>query len=245
MRRIKILFIGFLAIAATGFLNGCSKQTDDKFLVESSFNNSSLIQVYVATVNASRNHFYIDKNQLSGSVMSSGSIFPSSAYASAVSPGLRAFLVRDTFSTTTQVPLSFAQNLQADKNYTVFLYDTITTPKQKTVITDIIVPADSSARIRIANFIYNPTAVPNIDIYSFHKAANIFTNVAVTDVTNYISYPSKLAAPLFPDTLYIRETGTLTNILKVPITLTEKRSYTLVYRGSHRGTRVGSLIVNR
>jgi hypothetical protein len=86
-----------------------------------------------------------------------------------------------------------------------------------------------------------------MDVYSFSKGANIFTNVAVTDVTNYISYPSATGS----DTLYFRESGSMTNIFKLTIfggtapTFIPNRVYTFVYRGSYRGTRVLNLYANR
>jgi hypothetical protein len=113
------------------------------------------------------------------------------------------------------------------------MYDTITSPKQKTVIDNIVTPQDTSMRIRFANFIYSPFAVPAVDVFSFNRNANLFTNVQVTDVTEFISYPSLLKV----DTLYFRETGTLNQVAKFTILdgFPEKRNYTLVYRGSHRG----------
>ena len=246
MKSVKIYAIGILCLLSVGLVISCTKSFNEKTVQQSNFNNSTLAQVYVATVNASRNYVYIDTKAVTGALLSSGSVFPSTAYAFKVEPGVRAFLVRDTLSAATQVPLSFAENMQAGKNHTIFMYDTISTPKQKTVITDIVIPSDTSSRIRFANFIYNPTDVPAIDVYSFSKAANIFTNVSVTGVTNFIPYPSAYpsTSTLPTDTLYIRETGTTVNILKLAISLTQKRSYTFVYRGSHRGTRVASLFAN-
>ncbi len=170
--------------------------------------------------------------------MSTGSIFPTTGAGFMVNPGPRAFLVRDTLPTTTQVPLSFAENLQVNKRYTIFLYDTITSPKQKTVETTIVTPTDTTCRLRFANFIYNPTAVANVDVFSYKRASNIFTNMAVTDVSGFIPYPSRLA-----DTLDIKETGTANVMLRVIFTsgLTDQRNYTLVYRGSYRGTRTTTL----
>ena len=76
--------------------------------------------------------------------------------------------------------------MQFGKNYTVFMYDTITTPKQKTVETKIVIPTDSTYRLRFANFVYNPTDVPGLDIFSFLRNANVVTNLKVTDVTDFI-----------------------------------------------------------
>ena len=56
--------------------------------------------------------------------------------------------------------------------------------------------------------------------------------MAVTGVTDFIPVPSA-----FTDTFYVRETGT-TNQLAVlnGLTPTEKRSYTLVFRGRYETT---------
>lgn len=238
--KINLAITGFAAAMLS--LASCTKNSDSKISYSTDISNKSLVRVYVATVNANRNYIYVDGQVLNGSALISGSMFPSSGiFASGIAPGLRAFLIRDTAAVTTQVPLTFATNMQVGKNYSIFLYDTITSPKQKTVETKFEIPADTTSRIRFANFIYNPFAVPAIDVFSYNRNANIFTNIPVTGVTDFIAYPSRLAV----DTLYIRETGTTTNILKLSIpSLTQKRSYTLVYRGSHRGTRVAHLFTD-
>lgn len=239
---LKLTVGGTLMIAF--FLQSCTKEASTRLTTQTNLSNNSLIRVFVATVNASRNYVYVDGKPITGALLSSGSMFPAAGiYASYIPAGFRAFLIRDTLSTSTQVPLSFSGNMQANKNYTIFMYDTISAPNQKTVETTYEVPADTTCRIRFANFIYNPAAVPSIDVFSFNRNANIFTNVAVTDVSNFIAYPTKLGV----DTLYIRETGSLTNIIKVVTSgfFQEKRSYTLVYRGSHRGTRVATLYTDR
>ena len=243
MKSIKIYLCGIAGLfTAAVLVISCTKSFDEKTVLQTNFNNSTLTQVFIATVNASRNYVYVDGKAVSGTAMTSGGLFPSGAYAFSAPGGLRSFVVRDTLSTSTQVPLAFAENMQVGKNYTVFMYDTITTPKQKTVLTNIVIPADTSSRLRFANFIYNPSDVPAIDVYSFNRGTNVFTNVPVTGVTDFIPYPSGLTT----DTLYIRETGTTANIVKVAIIggLTQKRSYTVVYRGSHRGTRTASLFAN-
>lgn len=240
---LKLTAGGTLLIAL--FLQSCTKEASTKLTTETNFTNSSLIRVFVATVNADRNYVYVDGKPINGSKLISGNLFPAAGiYASNIPAGLRAFLVRDTLAAATQIPLSFSENMQVNKNYTIFLYDTISSPKQKTVETKYVVPTDTTCRLRFANFIYNPTIVPAIDIFSFNKNANIFTNVAVTDVTDFITYPN---TRIGVDTLYIRETGSATNIIKVVTSgvFQEKRSYTLVYRGSHRGTRVASLFTDR
>lgn len=208
--------------------------------VSTDFSEKSIVQVFMATINASRNSLYVDARQVNGAsaTLSTGSIFPPSGHGFTLDGGVRAFLLRDTLVSSTQIPLSFASNMQTAKHHTIFFYDTITSPKQRTIVDNIVVPTDTSCRIRFANFIYCPYNIPAVDVYSYYKAANIFTNVPVTEVTDFISYPSRLTA----DTLYVRETGTSNLLLKVSIgTLTPKRNYTFVYRGSHRGTKASTL----
>lgn len=234
----------FSLIVATGLVVfsgiGCRKSIVDT-TPQNDLDNTTFAQVFVATVNASRNFVYADGAQINGVALSSGSVFPGTGlYAFTFPAGLRAFLVKDTLPATTQVPISFAENLQLGKNYTIFMYDTITTPKQKTVLTNIVVPTDSTARLRFANFVYNPTAVPGIDIFSYLRNTNVVTDLKVSEVTDFIPYASGIT-----DTLYIRETGTLTNIVKFTSSYTTKRSYTLVYRGSYRGTKLATLFTNR
>jgi hypothetical protein len=227
----------------------CEKTFDDKLVTNQDLNNSAVVQVYNAIVNSARNYVYVDGNPVTGALLVPGSVFPAfnTGIGFNLSGGLHNFTVKDTLRTSTQVQINFAEDLQAKKYYTVFLYDTISSPKQKTVLTNIEVPTDTSARLRFANFIYNPSAVPNIDVFSYVKNANIFTNIPVTGVTDFIPYPAQFIGP---DTLYIRETGTTVNIIKFPIvggtapTFVPKRSYTLVYRGSHRGTRIASIFPN-
>jgi len=233
-----LLFSGSIMVS-------CTKSFDEKFTEQDDFSNSSIMQVYVATVNASRNFMWVDSRQINGASLTTGSVFPTTGYGFEVGGGLRNFLVRDTLSTSTQLPYSFAENLQAGKNYTLFMYDTITSPKQKTVITNIEVPTDTTARIRFAHFPYSPTEIPAVDIFSVKRNANIFTNVSLTEVTGFIPIASGVT-----DTFYVRLAGTGTNLqnfnpspapgaltnIQAILTPTIRRSYTLIFRGGYRAT---------
>ena len=228
---IKLSFYIVLILA----LSSCDKNYKDNTPSSADLANKSIVQVYIATVNASRNLFYIDGVPQSASLMTSGSFFPSTgSYGASVPGGLRSFAIRDTLSTSTQIPLNFAQNLATANHYTVFAYDTITSPKQKTVNTSITVPSNNSCRIRFANFAYNGNALtPSVDIISLGKNEIVATNVRYTDVTDFIIHPSLLTGEGFQ----VRENGT-SNILATAtsLSLEPKRSYTIVYRGSHRAT---------
>lgn len=237
-------------ISISIILLSCVKKYSTVAEEQSGFNNKSLVQVFVATVNANRNFLFVDGIPVNGASLTSGSFFPGTGtYAFTVNGGLRNFQLRDTLNTSTQVPLVFAENLQAGKQYTVFAYDTITSPKQVTVLTNIVVPVDTTARLRVANFIHNSFAVPGVDVFSKRRNANVFTNVGRTEVTDFIPYASMSNSPAYfsgsNDTLLIRETGTLNQLAVLNgFNPTQKRSYTLVYRGSHRGTKAATIFAN-
>ena len=246
MNRIKIFPAALMVLLSGLVLVSCQKTFDNKIPEQLSFDNSARVQVIIATVNAQRNNVFVDGNKISGAVLVSGSVFPASGLTANVTGGLRAFLVKDDLATSPQIPLSFSENMQVAKRYTIFMYDTITTPKQKTVVTNVVIPDGNSARLRFANFVYSPFGIPAYDVYSARKQANIFTNVQVSDVTEFITIPSGL-----PDTLYLRPTGTTTNLknftpstatppgpgtwadLRLIFTPTVRRNYTLLFRGSH------------
>lgn len=251
MNSIKIYLTGITGLLFGGMLFvSCVKTFDEKTVQQTNFNNSTLVQVYIAAVNASRNYVYVDGQPVNGASLISGGLFPATGPGFSIPGGVKAFLIRDTLSTSTQIPLSFAENMQVAKKYTVFLYDTTTAPKQRTVETTIIIPADTSARLRFANFVYTPTGITAFDVFSVKKNANIFTNVQITDVTSFIPYPSGVT-----DTFYLRPTGTATNLqnfrpspagfvnVQAVLNPTQKRSYTLVFRGGYRATATNNTTV--
>ncbi len=247
MNSTKIYVTGMIGVAALALIISCTKSFDEKTTQQKDFNNSTLAQVFIATVNATRNYVYVDGKAVTGAALVSGSVFPSTGYAFNVPAGLRSFAIRDTLRTSTQVALNFATNMENAKSYTIFTYDTITSPKQVTVPTNIEIPSDNSTRLRFANFVYAPFVVPSIDVYSFVKGQNIFANVPAASVTDFIPYIANTT-----DTLYIREAGSQTNIIKLAISggISEKRSYTVVLRGSqprgtYPGTRTTSVFANR
>lgn len=246
MKSIRLYIPGIISILFTGMLIvSCNKTFDEKIALQTDFTNSSTLQIYNTMVNSTRNFLYVDGKVINGGApMTPGTLFPATGSGFSVASGDRAFLVRDTLTATTQLPLSFAQNLKAAKSYTLFMYDTITSAMQKIVENNVVVPADTSCRLRFANFVFSKVAIPAIDIYSANKKANLFTNVQITDVTNYIPYPSGII-----DTFSVRLTGTNIDLMNItpptplpgnvltPIrsifTPSAKRSYTFIFRGSY------------
>jgi len=235
MKLNKITIISIGAAAVSFLYLSCSKSNIKLVAATNTdFNNKALVQVYNATLSSTRNYIYVDGNAVTGAGLVYGATFPSTPSNFSVNQGIRAFLIRDTLPTTTQPPMSFAESLEPYKYYTIFMYDTLTSPKQKIVNNDIIIPGDTTARVRFANFIFSKTAVPNVDLFSVKRNANVFTNVAVTEVTNYVPFNSAVTNAT-ADTLIVRETGTTILLAQLNTYLPiRKRSYTLVLRGSYK-----------
>ncbi|MBM3413686.1 MAG: DUF4397 domain-containing protein [Bacteroidetes bacterium] len=240
MRLNKKYIHGFGVLLLAGIvLISCEKTFDEKIIQQRDLSANSIAKVYIATVGASRNYVYVDSKPQNGSALSSGSVFPSTGYGFFVPDGQRDFLIRDTLTLTTQVPLSFTNVMRGGRNYTIFTYDTISAVKQKTVETAINIPIDTTCRVRFANFAYNGLAVtPAVDIVSLGKNEVVATNLQYTDVTEFIVHPTKIGTEAFQ----VRLAGTSTVLATSAISILEpKRSYTVVYRGSHRATSGASI----
>ena len=249
-----ILVFGVLAVPMLYI--SCERETPH-IAPQGNVSDGATAQVFNATVKAAKNYVYVDGVPVSGIVFAYQGVFPGTAYGFKVSPGSRTFIIKDTTSTTTQVPLTFTQNMDAGKSYTIFTYDTITSTKQVTITNDIVVPTDTSSRLRFANFIYNPTAVANVDVYSYRRIpgtpvlvstpvlnnANIlvpvftgstpvFANVPTNQVTPFIPYASGIT-----DTLYVFAAGTTSPLLSKGFVASPvpTRSYTSTHNGSYRG----------
>ncbi len=245
------LFSGFTVLISAILLNSCDKSYSNYVTVDKDANNVSMVQVFCATVTAAnRNVILIDGKRVSRPTLGAGLSFPTAVYPStntgysfAVPGGLKAFIIQDTLISTLQKPLVFTTNMEVGKNYTIFTYDSIISPKQITVETVIEKPIDNTARLRFANLIHDVNAVPAVEVYSRRRNEVIFANINKTDVTGFIPYSSTVS-----DTLDVRPAGTVGNTTFLARFIgflpTQKRGYTLVYRGSHRGTKVATVFAN-
>ena len=210
----------------------CKKEFKKLVVEDTALENKAFIKVYNGAVNTNRNFVYIDNVPLTGSILAYGALFPSTGYTSTVEPGNHTVVIKDTLATTTQKAVTFTSTFEAGKNYTIFTYDTVNAVKYKMVEDKIEIPSDTSARLRFVNLIYSSTPLPNVDLYSTRRNANLFSNISLATVTDFIPFESN-----YIDTLYVRATGTTTNLTPLgTIRLTEKRSYTVVYRGRYGTT---------
>jgi hypothetical protein len=224
---LPLLAAGVFAIG----LASCSREAIyDRTPQTNDFSNSAIVKFYNAALGTNRTFIYVDGQQVNGTSILYGSAFPahSSDYGFVVEPGLRAFVVKDTLSSSTQAPMNFSENFQANGKYTMFMYDTMNATKHITVPTDIVIPADTTSRIRFAYFWR--TAVgqpPAVDVFSKALNQNIASNLGFSQVTDFITYPSNTS-----DTLLIHEAGTSNLLAQVnSYSTTQKRNYTLVLRG--------------
>lgn len=256
MKLLKNIFLALAVIAILILVDACRKPYSYIQNVDTDLsNNSSTAQIFGACARMARNYAYVDGKQVSGSTLAFGGVFPGAAYSITLTPGAHSILLKDTLSTTLQVPVTYSQVFDLGKFYTLFLYDTTASPKVLAVKNDIIIPLDTSCRLRFANFIYNPTPVANVDVYAFRNipgtpvfaAGNpvltgntpIFTNIATNTVTDFIPFAS-----LRTDTLYVVATGTTTPIIAKQLvqSLTPTRSYTSAYIGSFRSAATGKSV---
>ena len=231
--------IGILGVASLSTIYiSCTKETPAIATVKSNLGTTATVQVFDATLKSTRNFIWVNEKLVSGSGLAFGGVYPGTGYAFNVPSGLTRILIKDTLVTSTQPPLFFTPTLTTGKNYTIFMYDTLNNPKELLVENKIVIPTDTTARLRFGNFLYNTTAIPAVDVYSYRRGGTnsnpVFSNVATNTVTDFIPYASMIT-----DTLYVYATGTKSPlIVKSFVTsLTPSRSYTSALNGSYRGTK--------
>lgn len=235
MKQNKIITLLILVVATSFVFVSCKREAPLTATIETGIETKATVQVYNATVKSARNFLYVDGTKISGPTFAFGNVFPATAFACKVEPGSRTFLIQDTMVTTTQPPLTFTQTMDAGKSYTIFTYDTLNSIKQATVVNNIEIPNDTTSRLRFANFVYNVTPVPAVDVYSSAMGhSKIFSNVSTASVSDFIPYPSGVR-----DTLSIYATGTTTPLIirLISTGVTPTRSYTTIYSGSYSGTK--------
>lgn len=224
--------IGILSTVALASVFAACQRDNFEPVIQQDFElvDKAFIRFANASSGSARNYIYRDNVPLPGAATAYGALFPSSAgYYAAVPAGPSTFTIRDTSSTTVQPAVSVTGTFDAGKRYTIFTYDTAYLVKHLTVEDQIEMPADTTARLRFVNIPFSSSSVPDIDIYSKNRAQNIFSNISATGVTEFIPFESGKA-----DTLYAFRAGSQADTLATltSFTASQKRSYTLVFRGN-------------
>jgi hypothetical protein len=182
---------------------------------------------------------YVGADKVNGSLFTYNSAFPAAAinvntYAAvpAGSQQIRLSLpgksVADSFTIMT-----LTKTLEAGKYYTFFITDSLSAQQNPTKIwvedANFLSDDTTQYRIRFVHTILNDTAGKNVDVYSYRKAGNIFSNISPGTVTDFISLP----APTTLDTISIRRTGSGYELARVSaVSIVKGRSYTILYKGS-------------
>ncbi len=241
---ISLLFISVFTIAS------CEKnliELNNQWEVSNPANaNVKFINAYTSNVPAGApgvgvTRFYIYQNtqKLNGNALSTAGSWPGPAtYASLAptSPDFYAVLDRrvgNDYGKPVKGDTAFKANipLNAGKYYSVFMIGESPSQKIQVVEDKIINPVEKNFAVRFANFIVSTsTAERTLDIYS-RRAGKVLASVKFGAVTEFAELPVNS----IPDTLDVREAGTIKNLYSfnnfVPVS---RRSYTFYTYG--RGT---------
>ncbi|HEY2722437.1 MAG TPA: DUF4397 domain-containing protein [Chitinophagaceae bacterium] len=198
----------------------------------SNLSGSAFLKVIDATVGSSKNYVYADATPLTGATISNGSAFPANGTYSAIAPGSRTIMIKDTSAASIQKVISASGNFNAGSYYSIFTYDTSANANYILLQDTLVTPNDGSARLRFANLIFSSAPVSNVDVYSAKQQQNVFSNVAIGQVTGFIPFPSATT-----DTLFVRSTGTTDNLAQInAFAPGSQRSYTIVFAGRYQTT---------
>ena len=225
-------FIVTAGIIASVVLSACKKDDWVRPTPEiNDLSNKGFLKVYNATVGSpAATNIYVNNTLVTGAFVGFTGLFPASVAYAAIDPGTASVVIKDT-AATPKINLTASLTGEAGKYYTLFTYDTLASAKYKIIQDTIVKPADTSARIRFANFVFSSVTIPNVDIYSQNLKVNILTNITKEEITTFINHPSQKT-----DTFYVRATGTTTNLSGVSFNPGVKRSYTLIFRGRYQTT---------
>lgn len=230
-----------MLIAGAATIAGCEKDMTDNTPLAYNTERKAYVQWFNAMNSSTRNYIYVNGVPANGTAVAFGSAFPSGSTAFALYSGTNGITIKDTLSSTTQVPQNFVYNFQDGRSYTLFTYGTTTAPKRLIVENNVTYPETNVAKVRFINLIYNATPPPNVDIFSVNQNTNLFTNIPVEQLSDFITIQPNLS-----DTWQVRQTGTTTVLATLAVTtttFTPRRSYTLVYRGTHATASTRALAV--
>jgi|SRR5690606_24090462 len=228
----KIIKTGLGVTVSALLLASCTKDNSNSSRADEirDFGNMARVQIYNAALGTQRTFAYADAERLNGAAfIYSNTAHSGSGLTHALPAGLHAMVVRDTLGSSVQPQISFAQDFQANTQYTIFLYDTMNAIKQKTFAANIVRPTDGQARVRFANFAFLKGATPpNVDVFSKNLNGNLVSDVPYSELSGFMT-----VVPDVTDSLYVREAGTTTNLVGGAFTFRPNEHYTVVFRGRY------------
>ena len=233
MIKMKMKYLYILAVV--GLFTACKKDFDGRATESVGTENKAFIRFVPGSLAAARNFITLDGALLNGTPLSMGGIFPGASTVTAfatITPGARTLRVFDSAAIPMQTPVSISATFDAGKFYSVYTYDTSNAVKALIQNDVFTTPSDTTANVKFVNIIYSSSAIPNVDLFSRRKQANIASNIAPLASSNYIPHLSGLT-----DTLEVRATGTNTALAVFnTFTFNQKRTYNVVFRGRYQST---------
>lgn len=250
---MKNIFKIILFVCTAGTIWSCEREIDLVNKV-STTEGSAFVKFVHASPNfrqvykgADSFNVYMNNTKISGSFLTYGLLYPTATnlYA-AVPPGAQAIrLTVNGVLTPDSITLAATnKSLEAGSYYSFIITDEAagTNESRQMWLKDNFALTDTSNfTIRFVHAVLNDPGA--VDVYSFRRASNIFTNISPAKATAFLSLPYDLAT----DTFYVRPTGTLTDIAKLTVstgspganTTNRGRAHTLLYRG-HFGVTTGT-----
>jgi hypothetical protein len=244
-KRSNLLFI--ISVVAAGVLAGCDKelQEDAPSQLMDETSNSQIRLVHISpnfaaiSGQADAFNFIVSGAKVNSTAVAYGGMFPgqSTGYIG-VTSGLHWFkLVRPGVNTVDSVTIhTFQKVLEPGQKYSYLVTDSfrsVNESRQMLLKDNFNNPVPGNYAVRFVHAVLNDTAGKTVDVYSFKRKANIFTNVKIGDATGFIEL-----GPAGNDTLSIRRPGVTTwgggvgelaRLNAIPFAST--RVYTVVYRG--------------
>ena len=172
-------------------------------------------------------------------------------------------LLARSLSNADTIVKSWTFNFEAGKYYTIAITDSIFNVVNPTspIINDIDVNTanQNKFKLRIAHLCLNDTVGKKIDVYSVKQNANLFTNIAIGQVSEFKEFNffsttliSSVATTYnLIDSIYIRRAGTNFNLagpfVNTTLPFIGLKSFTLFYRGNGNlttGTRPRGVFLN-
>src|SRR5688572_30775023 len=117
MNSSKSLSIACIVAASLIAAVSCKKEFDKMVVETTALQDKAFVKVYNGAISSQRTYMYVDNVPVTGSLLAYGGFFPSTTYASALVPGNRNILIKDTLATSAQPAINFTANLVAGKNY--------------------------------------------------------------------------------------------------------------------------------
>ena len=256
MKKFILIFV-----CAIGLLSACKKTLE---LVDPVSKTDGL--AYLKIIDASPNfrqtykgsdsfNVYVNGVKINGPQLSYNSMFPvSTSLYSAVPAGPQSIrlTVNGKLTPDSITLVSLNKTLEAGSYYSFIVTDealTANESRQMFIKDNFALTDTNNFTLRFVHAALNDPGA--VDIYSFRRAANIFTNISPASATPFVTLPFTVPSSILSDTFYVRRTGTLIDIAKVAVNVTNSiflnrgRAYTILYKGQFgvTGTKARSLIL--